>query len=391
MGASWRGIACLIVALTALASAAAAQVREGEAAAVPPVAESVEGQRPPVQIAILLDTSGSMSGLIEQAKTQLWRIVNEMATARRGGALPDLRVALYEYGKSSLPQEEGYIRRILPLTTDLDKVSEELFILKTNGGREYCGMVIRCAVEALEWSPSNDDLKLIFIAGNEPFTQGPVNYRDACKAAIGKGVIVNTIHCGGDREGVQGKWKDGALLADGTYACINQNRAIVHIEAPQDAEIARLGADLNSTYIAFGTGAAEGRTRQAQQDANAASIAASVSVQRHVSKASAQYRNAGWDLVDALSTAAVSLEEVKDEDLPEEMQGMTLDEKKAFVEARGAQRAEIQARIQQLDQERRKYVAEQRKVLDHPGENTLDQAIITAVRTQAADRGFSFE
>ena len=38
----------------------------------------------------------------------------------------------------------------------------------------------------------------IFIAGNEPFTQGPVNYAESCKAAITKGIIVNTIHCGGE-------------------------------------------------------------------------------------------------------------------------------------------------------------------------------------------------
>jgi hypothetical protein len=353
--------------------------------------EAAEEQRPVVQVAVLLDTSNSMDGLIDQAKTQLWRIVNEMATARRGGSPPDLRVALYEYGKSSLVQEEGYIRMILPLTTDLDKVSEELFALKTNGGQEYCGMVIRMAVEGLQWSKSKEDLKLIFIAGNEPFTQGPVNYADACKEAVSKGIVVNTIHCGDDRQGVDGKWKDGALLADGTYTCINQNRAVVHIDAPQDAEIARLGAELNTTYVSYGAVGAESMARQAAQDANAASVAASVNVQRQVSKASEQYRNAGWDLVDAVSQAAVSLETVKDEDLPAEMRGKTLEEKKAYVAAKGARRAEIQARIQQLDQERRQYVAEQMKKLPQSGENTLDQAIIASVRSQAAAKGFTFE
>jgi len=353
--------------------------------------EAAEEQRPVVQIAILLDTSSSMSGLIDQAKAQLWRIVNEMATARRAGSPPDLRVALYEYGKSSLPQKEGYLRMILPLTTDLDKVSEELFALKTNGGEEYCGMVIRMAVDGLQWSQSKEDMKLIFIAGNEPFTQGSVNYADACKAAVSKGIVVNTIHCGDDRAGIEGKWKDGALLADGTYTCIDQNRAIVHIDAPQDAEVAGLGAELNTTYIAYGAGGAESMARQAQQDANAASAAASVNVQRQVSKASAQYRNAGWDLVDALSQTGVSLEGIKAEDLPQEMRGMALEEKKAYVKAKTARRAEIQARIQQLDRERRQYVAEQMKKLPESGEDTLDQAIIKVVRTQAAAKGFTFE
>ena len=159
-----------------------------------------ETTKPLVQIAILLDTSGSMEGLIEQAKSQLWRIVNEFAKAKQDGVTPEVQVALYEYGKSSLAAASGWVRQIQPLTTDLDKISEELFALRTNGGDEYCGWVIKDAVNDLAWSPEGNVYKAIFIAGNEPFTQGPVNYTDSCKAAITKGIIVNTIHCGGEGE-----------------------------------------------------------------------------------------------------------------------------------------------------------------------------------------------
>src|SRR5688572_10855725 len=102
----------------------------------PPVAPIVEvpvaktppstGQRK-IQVALLLDTSSSMDGLIGQAKTQLWKIVNELSAAKRDGVRPVIELALYEYGKSSLSAEQGWVRRILPLTGDLDKVSEELF------------------------------------------------------------------------------------------------------------------------------------------------------------------------------------------------------------------------------------------------------------------------
>ena len=92
--------------------------------------------QPSVQIAILLDTSNSMDGLIAQAKTQLWNVVNEFVRAKRNGRTPAMQVALFEYGKSSLSPGEGFVRLILPLTDDLDRVSEELFALKTNGGEE---------------------------------------------------------------------------------------------------------------------------------------------------------------------------------------------------------------------------------------------------------------
>src|SRR5437867_6396589 len=140
-------------------------------------AQAGEAKSPLVQVAILLDTSNSMDGLIDQAKSQLWKIVNEFINARQNGRRPELQVALYEYGNNGLSAASGYIRQVQPLTSDLDKISEELFKLKTNGGEEYCGWVIKAAIENLTWSKSGADFKAIFIAGNEPFTQAPVDYR----------------------------------------------------------------------------------------------------------------------------------------------------------------------------------------------------------------------
>src|SRR5688572_9237992 len=111
-------------------------------------------KKPLVQIAILLDTSNSMDGLIEQAKSQLWKICNEFIKAKQDGVTPEVHVALYEYGKSSLSRDSGFIRQIQPFTQDLDKLSEELFALRTNGGDEYCGWVIQRAVEELSWDSS---------------------------------------------------------------------------------------------------------------------------------------------------------------------------------------------------------------------------------------------
>ena len=347
-------------------------------------------RKPLVQMAILLDTSGSMSGLIDQARIELWAIVNEFIFAKRNGLEPEIQVALYEYGKSTLDAKEGYIRMIVPLTTDLDKVSEELFALKTNGGSEYCGWVIKEATESLQWSSLPDDLKVIFIAGNEPFTQGPVDYREACKAAISKAIVVNTIHCGTQGDGIAGHWKDGASLADGRFLNINHNRAVVHIEAPQDKEIAELSAKLNNTYIAYGAAGQIAYERQAAQDRNAALASKEAAIGRALAKSSFNYRNEGWDLVDALKDNKAKLEDIEMEELPENMQKMTAEERKAYVEAKGKERAKIQKRIQELNAQRSNYVAAEMKKL-HKNTDTLGEAIIMAVRDQAVRKNFSFE
>jgi hypothetical protein len=353
-------------------------------------AEPKQAPQPLVQIAILLDTSGSMSGLIEQAKGQLWKIVNQFIYARQKGLRPDLQVALFEYGKSSLSSDSGWIRLIQPFTNDLDKISEELFALQTDGGEEYCGWVIKNAVEGLAWSPSRDVYKAIFIAGNEPFTQGPVHYADSCKGAIAKGIVVNTIHCGEQAAGINTKWQDGALLADGKYMVIDQNRAVVHFEAPQDKDIAKLGEELNKTYLAFGAAGREGLMRQMVQDANGFALAAQgAAVNRALCKASANYSNGGWDLVDACSDAKFKLAELKKEELPPEMQKMTDPERRAYVAAKAKEREKIQTEINRLNAERIKYVTEKTK--QQPGANTLDAVMIATIREQAARNSFRFE
>ncbi len=370
-------IAALMAALTAFPSFAT------EADRRPPV----NAERPRIQIALLLDTSSSMDGLIAQAKEQLWKIVNSFATAKRDGQKPILEIALYEYGKDSLPAENGYIRQIVPLTQDLDRVSEQLFALTTNGGSEHCGQVIQKAVRQLEWSRSNKDLKLIFIAGNEPFTQGPVDYRSAVRDAAERGIIVNTIHCGPKHEGERGMWQDAARLADGSFLTIDHNQAVARIVAPQDQELAQLSAQLNRTYIARG---GEGVARQAAMDKAAESVSISSASARAAAKASAYYDNSGWDLIDATKNGRVKVEALAEHDLPQEMKKMSPEERKAFVAKKQKEREEIQKRIQQLNDERNKYIAEEMRKRTAKGNATLDEAMIGAARAQAEAKAFSF-
>jgi hypothetical protein len=184
-------------------------------------------------MALLLDTSNSMDGLIDQAKSQLWKIVNEVAAAKSAdGRQPNIKLALYEYGNAGLSSNEGYIRQVSALTEDLDAMSEKLFSLSTNGGNEFCGQVIKTALNQLAWTASNADLKMIFIAGNEPFTLGSISYELACGAAKGKGVVVNTIYCGDSNDGIALSWKRGAELTGGTFMSIEQNTRTVYVPTP---------------------------------------------------------------------------------------------------------------------------------------------------------------
>jgi len=359
--------------------------------AVPLFADGEKGkeEKPLVQVALLLDTSGSMQGLINQARRQLWRFVNELATAKMGGKKPRIEVALYEYGNDGLPRHKQWIRCVVGLTADLDLVAKELFALRTNGGTECCGAVIKHAVENLKWSNSPKALKVIFIAGNEPFTQGSVDYHAACKMAIERGIIVNTIYCGRYEEGARSGWKDGARLAEGKYMNIDQSR-VVHIEAPQDKKLAELGQKLGKLAVPFGRYGAERLKAQKAVEKEVTKAGAPVAAERALAKARAA-DTSGWDLVDAVRKGKVKLEGMKDEDLPEKMRKMTLEQRKAYIQKLIKEREEIEKEIEKLSRERKEYIQKKMKELEKEGAATLGAAMIKALREQAKKKGFVFE
>ena len=351
--------------------------------------EKAKEEKPLVQVALLLDTSGSMEGLINQARRQLWRFVNELATAKMDGKNPRIEVALYEYGNDKLPRETQWIRCVVGLTADLDLVAKELFALRTSGGTECCGAVIKHAVENLKWSNSPKALKVIFIAGNEPFTQGSVDYRVACKMAVERGIIVNTIYCGPYDAGARSGWKDGARLAEGKYMNIDQ-RKVVHIEAPQDKRLAELGQKLGKLVVPFGRYGAKRLKAQEAVEKEVRKAGAFVAAERALAKARAADSSA-WDLVDAVRKGKVKLEDIKTEDLPEKLRKMTLQQRKDYIQKLIKERERIEKEIERLSRERREYIQKKMKELEKEGAATLGAAMIKALREQAKKKGFVFE
>ena len=347
---------------------------------------------PRIQLAILLDTSNSMDGLIDQTRNQLWQVVNEFAAAKQDGVTPILEIALFEYGNSGNAHDSGYVRQLNGFTRELDAVSQGLYSLTTNGGDEYCGYAIDRALHALQWSQSATDIKTIFIAGNESFAQGPVRFQDAVQMARQYGISINTIHAGNHAEGVRDGWQAGAILAGGDYLSIDADQKVAHIEAPQDVRINELNAQLNETYVPYGSQGAGKAQRQLQQDQMSSDISSGLLAKRAHSKASAFYGNADWDLVDALKDGEVAEEqiaEMEDAALPEPMQGMSAPEKLDYLQQKQVERESIREEILELSESRSSYVAEKKKEQAAAAPSVSD-ALTGAIRKQAEQKNFTF-
>lgn len=337
-----------------------------------------------VQMAILLDTSGSMNGLIEQAKAQLWNIVNDLTKYKNEDEDISFEIALYEYGTGSVAAYQDYLRQVVPFTSDMDLISDQLFRLTTGGSQEYCGTVIHRSLKELAWS-STAGLKAIYIAGNESFVQGRYPYRTALAEAREQSVIVNTIFCGDYEQGLQLFWNTAAVLAKGNYTHIDHNRETVHINSPYDDEILRLNQLLNQTYLHYGSHGNKYRENQILQDNNANVYGKSNYVNRSIYKSKKQYKNEQWDLVDAYEADAAIIEEK--EQLPAELKGKSDKEIKQQIETMKRERLRIQGEIECLAKEREAYVAEKKQELE--GQNGLESSIVNSLGKEMEKAGYS--
>ncbi|MBZ0232133.1 MAG: VWA domain-containing protein [Deltaproteobacteria bacterium] len=391
----------LVATLGGAAGVAYAAARLGPASSPPPVVAiastelAAPGEQPrdtvvtdTVQIALILDTSSSMNGLINQARSHLWKMVDDIGKMTRtvDGKTRGVKIelALFEYGNDTLSADSGHIRQVLPLTTDLDKVSEQLDALFTNGGSEYAGQAIQTAVTSLAWSNDPDALRFVFIAGNESFDQGPVPAAAAMQLAAGKDITVQLIHCGGDEP----TWSAAALLARSDLMKIDQNQVAAHIPAPQDADILRLGRDLNSTYVAYGAQGQASFARQMKADESSAKLSAKSALERSQLKAKKAYKNESWDLVDAVEKDAAFLDKAKDADLPSELQGKSAAEKQAYVQAKAAERAALKKRIAELEAERKAFLEAERARRNTTDAPSLESEMMKGTKKAAAKKGY---
>lgn len=338
---------------------------------------------PKIQVAILLDVSGSMDGLIEQAKAQLWNMVSVMGKATCDNVNPQIEIALYEYGRSTNDVKQGYVKQINGFSTDLDQLSKNLFALNTNGGDEYCGHVMLTSLKDLSWDTSSASYKVIFIAGNEDFLQGNTSWTKACEEARKKGVIVNTIYCGDKMQGIKEHWNLAGECGMGSYTNINHGAKIEDIPTPYDSALFTLNHQLNNTYIAYGYEGNEALAKQQEVDAMNYSMNKSVAAKRVAVKGNkGLYRNSSWDLVDAYDTDSTFIAKVDMKTLPVALQNKSRAELEKIVREKNVERATIQKEIEKVNNQRESFIATER-VKKVSVDATLESEVEKIIKVQA--------
>jgi Mg-chelatase subunit ChlD len=346
-----------------------------------------------LEMVFVLDTTGSMGGLIDGAKQRIWGIVNEVMQTP---AKPNVRVGLVAYRDHG----DAYVTQVLPITNDLDKVYTTLMEYRADGGGdgpEDVRQALADGVRRAGWSkPDAATAQIVFLVGDAPphddYAQEPDTLTTTAEA-VKVGMIVNTIQCGGD-ETTRQVWQQIARRGEGQYFAIAQDGGVQTIATPYDSRLSELGNKLGATYLAYGGGAgADGeRFREAAQarqvkteSAVAGAAPTTAAADRAVNKALNRDAYVG-DLLQSIENGSVKLDDVKAEDLPSDLKKLSSDERRKEVERRLSERQKIRDEIVSLKKQRDDFITAERK--KHAGsQNGFDAAVASALKEQMAKKG----
>jgi hypothetical protein len=345
--------------------------------------------RPRIEVAFVLDTTGSMSGLIDGAKRKIWQIANQLAS---GKPTPDIRIGLVGYRDRG----DAYVTRVRDLTPDLDAIYAELQAYQADGGGDGPESVNQALHEArtkLSWSHDANVYRAIFLVGDAPphmdYAQD-VAYAQTVRSARAQGIVVNTVQCG-DEADTRPIWQEIAELGAGRYVAIRQDGGMLAMTAPQDAELASLNRALSDTVIAWGNASEQAELEGKRREALAAPAPSAASRLAFLAKTSGRVNAGREDLVDAVKEGRVELDRVKKDELPASLRDLSPEQRDAAVKAKLAERAKIQQQVAKLSVERDAWIRAEEARLAAAGKGDgFDQQVLEAIRAQAASKGIAY-
>jgi len=353
-----------------------------------PSATPAKSQPSRIEVCFVLDTTGSMGGLIEGAKQKIWSIANEMISAK---PTPEIRMGLVAYRDRG----DEYVVKNFDLTNDIDAVYANLCSFQAGGGGDTPESVkeaLHEAVTRMSWSADRSVLKIIFLVGDAPphmdYDNTP-KYPEVCQAAMKRDLIINTVQCGGMAETTT-VWQEIAKLGESSFAAIPQTGGMVAIATPLDEELAKLNRELGTTLVAYGSESVR-RSVLAKQVAAEAAAPAVAADRLKFNYAAGKTVQGEGELLDALARGSLSLETIQKDQLPAEWRNLEAPELQTRIAAKQKQRAELQARIQALSRQRDDYIAAERTKVASTGKgDAFDEQVARAIRSQAARKGMVY-
>ncbi|MFH1422463.1 MAG: VWA domain-containing protein [Planctomycetota bacterium] len=361
---------------------------------VPALVEDEKTSTPAVEVVFVLDTTGSMGGLIEGAKQKIWSIVNKIAG---GKPTPTIKIGLVAYRDLG----DEYVTKVTDLSEDLDAIFKTLKSFCASGGGdtpESVNQGLNEAVTKIKWSLDKKTLKIIFLVGDCPphmDYQNDVKYQETCKDAVTKEIIINTVQCGNISDTAR-IWQEIARLGEGSYIQIAQSGGVVTVATPYDEKLGKLARDMDKTTVFSGEKKEREKAAKILEDSadSAESLSAPAAADRAEFKAKSASVSGGHyaesDLVDKAEKGELDLSQYSEERLPEEMKKMSKEEQEKYIAAKVEERKKIKIKIEELSKQRDEYI---KKELEKNGKakDSFDNKVMDSIKEQASKKGIKYE
>ena len=351
---------------------------------------NVQAQK--IEMVFALDTTGSMSGMINAAKEKIWSIATNMAQAK---SAPEIRIGLVGFRDRG----DEYVTKVIDLSSDLDTVYAQLMDFHAAGGGDHpesVNQAVYDAVNKISWSKEPGTYKALFLVGDAPphmDYQNDVNYSDSINKAKAQGIIFNTIQCGRDRNTLS-HWKQMAMLSGGAFFNVAQNGNAVAMSTPYDRELATLSEEMDKTRLYYGP-KAKMKPKLEKMEATK-KLHEKGSIESRARRAAFNSTGSGGlnaigegDLVEDVASGKVAAESEPVEHLPAAMKPMSPDERKDYVVKTKQKRDELKAKIDKLAKQRKEYVKQEMKKRGD-ADDSLDNQLVGTLRAQAKEKGLDY-
>ena len=340
--------------------------------------------KPQIEVCFVLDTTGSMGGLIEGAKRKIWSITNDLISTK---PTPSIKIGMIAYRDRT----DAYTTKNFNLTDDIDEIYGHLMKFKADGGGdtpESVNQALHEAVTKMSWSKNKKVLKVIFLVGDAPphmDYKDDVKYPETCKLAVKNDLIINTVQCGkiGSTRPI---WQQIARLSEGSFVALGQTGDMVAVATPYDKEIAALSDQIGDTVIAYGNAAAiDGVTKKLAR-AKAAPAPSKADRSAALSKSEGTVVTGHADLVQSIELGSVKLKDIKENKLPDKLKKMKPKEREDYIKQQSAKRTEIQKKLTELVKKRDSFVIAERKKLAGKGKKDAFDEKVAEIITEQAKR-----
>ena len=348
--------------------------------------------QPVVDVVFVLDTTGSMSGLIDTAKEKIWSIATTMASAQ---PTPEIRIGLVGYRDRG----DDYVTKTIDLSADLDSVYASLMDFQAGGGGDMPESVnagLSAALNDMSWSERDQAYQVIFLVGDAPphtDYHDEAQYPQILAEARQRGIVVNAIQCGGVPATLTA-WSDIAERGNGSFFQVEQSGGAVAYSTPYDAELASLSARLDETRIYYGS--EEERDEMAAKQSATEKLSALASdeakARRAVFNASeaGRYNRLGKkELVASVAAGDVTLSEIPEAELPAAVQAVKPAARAAYLKDIAEEREQVQERLRELAASRDDFIKQK---IDEDGgaDDSLDKKLYETIARQAAAEGLEY-